>query len=86
MTTSTLDISINHHLDTQGLICPEPVMMLHKTIRKADGGDLIEIIATDPATTRDIPNFCRHLGHILVHQETLNEAPTYRYLVKKKSA
>lgn len=86
MTTSILDTTIHHHLDTQGLICPEPVMMLHKTIRKADGGDVIEILATDPATTRDIPNFCRHLGHALVHQETLNDAPTYRYLVKKKSA
>ncbi|WP_201529111.1 MULTISPECIES: sulfurtransferase TusA [Psychrobacter] len=86
MTTSTLSNTINHHLDTQGLICPEPVMMLHKTIRKADGGDIIEILATDPATTRDIPNFCRHLGHTLVQQETLNDAPTYRYLVKKKSA
>lgn len=86
MTNLTLDTLINHHLDTQGLICPEPVMMLHKTIRKAEGGDIIEIIATDPATTRDIPNFCRHLGHELLHTETLNEAPTYRYLIKKKSA
>ena len=86
MTTSTVDMTIQHYLDTQGLICPEPVMMLHKTVRHAEGGELIEILATDPATTRDIPNFCRHLGHTLVQQETLNDAPTYRYVVKKKSA
>ena len=73
MTILTTNSSINHHLDTQGLICPEPVMMLHKTIRRADGGDIIEVLATDPATTRDIPNFCRHLGHELVKQETLAE-------------
>ena len=73
MTTSTSDSTIQHHLDTQGLICPEPVMMLHRTIRNADAGEVIEILATDPATTRDIPNFCRHLGHTLVHQETLAE-------------
>ena len=73
MTTSTTKTTINHHLDTQGLICPEPVMMLHRIIRKADGGDVIEILATDPATTRDIPNFCRHLGHELLGQETLAE-------------
>ena len=73
MTTSITQTAINHHLDTQGLICPEPVMMLHRTIRQADGGDVIEILATDPATTRDIPNFCRHLGHTLVQQETLAE-------------
>lgn len=46
-------------------------MMLHRIIRKADGGDVIEILATDPATTRDIPNFCRHLGHELLSQEVL---------------
>ncbi|GAA0323862.1 sulfurtransferase TusA [Psychrobacter aestuarii] len=78
------DVSIDHHLDTQGLICPEPVMMLHKAIRKAEGGEVIEILATDPATTRDIPNFCRHLGHTLLHQETV-DTDRYRYLVKKKS-
>ena len=71
MTTPLSNTLIHYHLDTQGLICPEPVMMLHRTIRKADGGELIEILATDPASTRDIPNFCRHLGHELVHQETL---------------
>ena len=73
MTTSISDSMIQHHLDTQGLICPEPVMMLHRTIRKAEAGAVIEILATDPATTRDIPNFCRHLGHELMQQETLAE-------------
>ena len=67
------DTSIDHHLDTQGLICPEPIMMLHRMIRSANGGEVIEILATDPATTRDIPNFCRHLGHELLGQETLAE-------------
>ena len=73
MTTSISDSTIQHHLDTQGLICPEPVMLLHRIIRKAEAGAVIEILATDPATTRDIPNFCRPLGHELVQQETLAE-------------
>ena len=51
-------------------------MMLHRTIRRADGGDVIEVLATDPATTRDIPNFCRHLGHELLYQETVAENVT----------
>ena len=87
MTDAALnEIHIDHHLDTQGLICPEPVMLLHKAIRKADGGEVIEILATDPATTRDIPNFCRHLGHTLLGQDTKDANPErYRYLVQKKS-
>lgn len=48
-------------------------MMLHRVIRQADNGEVIEILATDPATTRDIPNFCRHLGHEMLSQETLAE-------------
>lgn len=72
-----------HHLDTTGLICPEPVMLLHKVIRSAKGGDEIHVLATDPATTRDFPNFCRHLGHTLSSQETLNDG-RYRYVIIKK--
>ena len=64
---------IQHRLDTKGLICPEPVMMLHKVIRKAEGGEVIEIFATDPASSRDIPNFCRHLGHELLLSETVDK-------------
>lgn len=74
MTTLITDCTAHHHLDTQGLICPEPVMMLHRVIRRADSGEVIEILATDPATTRDIPNFCRHLGHELLTQETLDDS------------
>ena len=72
-TTNTSATNIHHHLDTKGLICPEPVMMLHKVIRKADGGEVIEILATDPASTRDISNFCRHLGHELLLSETVDK-------------
>ena len=70
---SFADLPVDGTLDATGLNCPEPVMMLHRTIRNADAGEVIEILATDPATTRDIPNFCRHLGHELVKQETLAE-------------
>ncbi|WP_323841017.1 MULTISPECIES: sulfurtransferase TusA [unclassified Moraxella] len=76
---------MSHILDTKGLICPEPVMLLHKAIRQAKSGEQIEIFATDPATTRDIPNFCRHLGHILQSEEVLADG-SYRYVVIKKLA
>ncbi len=59
----------NQALDTTGLTCPEPVMLLHQAIRKAQSGEVIKVIATDPATTRDIPNFCQHLGHELLAEE-----------------
>ena len=59
----------DHILDTQGLYCPEPVMMLHGAIADITPGETIKVIATDPSTQRDIPKFCEFLGHtLLAHQ------------------
>lgn len=56
-------------LDARGLYCPEPVMMLHKAMAEAQPGDTVRVLATDPTTLRDIPQFCRHLGHELLATE-----------------
>ncbi|MTC76370.1 sulfurtransferase TusA [Providencia sp. wls1919] len=71
-------------LDTLGLRCPEPVMLVRKTVRNMADGDTLLIIADDPATTRDIPGFCRFMEHELLAIEVEN-AP-YRYLLRKKSS
>lgn len=69
-------------LDTQGLRCPEPVMMLHKAVRNAEPGSQIKVVATDPSTQRDIPKFCQFLGHILVSQSQSGEL--YEFVVQVK--
>jgi TusA-related sulfurtransferase len=43
--------SPDHTLDAQGLRCPEPVMMVRKTVRNMQTGETLLIIADDPATT-----------------------------------
>lgn len=68
-------------LDALGLRCPEPVMMVRKTVRYMQEGETLLIIADDPATTRDIPGFCRFMEHTLLAQSV--EQTPYKYLVKK---
>ena len=68
-------------LDTSGLLCPEPVMMLHKAIRSMEVGDVVELIATDPSTERDVPKFCHFLGHILRQQKS--DEIAYYYTIEK---
>lgn len=75
--------TVIHHLDARGLFCPEPVMMLHNKVRDMQVGEVLEVLATDPSTTRDIPKFCRFLGHELVLQEVLEDAREYRYQIRK---
>lgn len=77
-----MKLQIDKFLDASGLLCPEPVMMLHKTVREASIGELIEMTATDPSTVRDVPKFCHFLGHELVDQEVREK--TYVYYIRKK--
>lgn len=79
--TDTLFQQANHQLDTLGLRCPEPVMMVRLNIRKINVGETILIIADDHSTTRDIPSFCRFMEHDLIAQ-SIDEKP-YQYLIKK---
>jgi len=53
-------------LDTQGLRCPEPLMLLRNRVRDMRAGEVVHILATDPSTERDFINFCRFMGHELV--------------------
>jgi tRNA 2-thiouridine synthesizing protein A len=74
-------VNADHELDTRGLRCPEPVMMLHRQIRKMGVGEVVQVIATDPATERDIPQFCEFLPHDLVEKAVLNGE--YHFWIKK---
>ncbi|ATZ13026.1 sulfurtransferase TusA [Erwinia amylovora] len=78
---SNLFANPDQTLDTQGLRCPEPVMMVRKTVRHMQDGETLLIIADDPATTRDIPGFCRFMEHRLVAQAV--DVLPYQYLIKK---
>lgn len=83
MTNENVSTEGGYELDTRGLLCPEPVMMLHKKVREVPDGALIRVLATDPSTARDIPKFCTFLGHELVEQEQV--ADEYRYVICKNS-
>lgn len=69
-------------LDTTGLICPEPVMLLHNKIRDLKPSQLVKVIATDPSSKRDIPKFCNFLGHQLLKQQ--EDGTSFYYWIQKK--
>jgi len=57
-------------------------MLLHKAVRELDSGDIIQVTATDPSTTRDVPKFCLFLGHEMLEQR--QDDDTYIYVIRKK--
>lgn len=58
-------------------------MLLHKAVREVAVGDVIEMVATDPSTVRDVPKFCMFLGHELMSQRV--EDKKYFYCIRKNT-
>jgi|TARA_B100001564_G_C20561802_1_gene634088 tRNA 2-thiouridine synthesizing protein A len=69
-------------IDAIGLVCPEPIMLLHKAIHESDSGQIIELIATDPAAKKDVEKFCEFLDHKLVSFK--KEKDQFIFQIKKK--
>lgn len=81
MTVNTDDMQpFDASLDTTGLYCPEPIMLMHNKVRDMASGQMLKVIATDPATTRDVPKFCQFLGHELIGQVESNGQ--YLYFIR----
>jgi tRNA 2-thiouridine synthesizing protein A len=76
-----MNLQIDKTLDTSGLLCPEPVMMLHKAVKEVAVDGVIKVIATDPSTQRDIPKFCLFLGHELLDQQKTDSH--FLYYIRK---
>jgi len=59
-------IKPDRNLDCIGLYCPEPVFRTRQEIDKLDVGDVLEIIADDPASEEDIPRLVKRLEQKLL--------------------
>ena len=77
-----IDVLTARIIDARDLFCPEPVMMLHNAVRDATPGEILEVLATDPSTERDVPKFCRFLGHELLLAEKRDDVFVYQIKTK----
>ncbi|MGB0496287.1 MAG: sulfurtransferase TusA [Kangiellaceae bacterium] len=68
-------------LDAKGLRCPEPVMMIRKSIRSMEAGDVLLVLADDPSTKRDVPSFCEFMDHRLLAKDV--DSLPLKYWVQK---
>ena len=76
-----MDISIDNELDATGLRCPEPLMLVRNEMMDMESGQVLNIIATDPSTSWDLPKFCKFLDHELIDQKV--DDGIYSYWIRK---
>jgi tRNA 2-thiouridine synthesizing protein A len=73
---------ISKTLDTVGLYCPVPLFKTREGIDSLKVGEVLEVLADDPAAEEDISRLVKRTGHELVKFE--NNEGNLRFLIKKK--
>jgi len=58
-----------HRLDVTGTLCPLPILLAAREMRKLVTGDLLEIVGDDPGIREDMPIWCERAGHRLLEME-----------------
>ena len=76
-------ISISRTLDTTGLLCPELMTDVVRTVHKLKVGQVMEVFATDSATKNYIHSWCRNTGHELLNSYFNAKSYKYYYLIKR---
>lgn len=71
----------NDELDARGLLCPLPVLKARKRLSALAPGQVLRLIATDPAAVIDVPHYCAESGHIL--RGSVDEADAQVYYIEK---
>jgi tRNA 2-thiouridine synthesizing protein A len=74
-------IKPNRELDCMGLYCPEPVFRTRQELDKLEIGQVLEVVADDPAAEEDIPRLVKRLEQQLVEMRKENDR--FHFLIKK---
>jgi len=71
-------------LDCRELLCPMPVIELARHIGDVSVGDLLAVVARDPAARVDVPAWCRMRDQEWVGEDVAGDGAP-RYLVRRRS-
>ena len=69
-------------LDTKGLNCPLPVLKARRAMRELADGDMLTVLATDPASYIDFRHFCDTTGHELVEANEDAAEGVFTYVIR----
>ena len=77
-----ITLGIATTVDARGLSCPMPIVRSAQAIKPLPSGALIEVLATDPGSVKDVAAWCRSTGNQLVDQSA--EDAVFRFVIRRK--
>ncbi|HET9678777.1 MAG TPA: sulfurtransferase TusA [Buchnera sp. (in: enterobacteria)] len=69
-------------LNIIGMRCPDPILIIRKTLKKMKRKKILLVIADDISTKYEIPIFCHFMNYKLL-KKNINKIP-YTYLIQQK--
>lgn len=69
-------------LDATGLKCPMPVLRARRALKPLNSGDVLRLLADDPAAEKDVPAFCEMTGDDLEKTTRLDDG-VIEFLIRK---
>jgi tRNA 2-thiouridine synthesizing protein A len=74
-------VNPDRQIDCTGLFCPMPVVKTREAITQMGVGEVLEMLADDPAAEADMRSWSRSSGHDLL--EVGRSGVVYRFVVRK---
>ncbi|MHC0052867.1 sulfurtransferase TusA family protein [Actibacterium sp. D379-3] len=68
-------------IDATGLKCPLPVLRARKALAAMTPGQVLRLLADDPAAIVDVPHFCAEAGHEFL--DMTEDGPVCAYLIRR---
>ena len=75
-------MQVDQFVDARGLSCPMPIVRTAQAMKSLVSGAVLEVIATDAGSIKDMAAWCRTTGNALL--ESSSDGATYRFLLRRK--
>ena len=75
-------IEITQLVDARGLSCPMPIVKTAQAMKPLPSGAVVELLATDAGSIKDVAAWCRITGNELIEQTS--DGAVYRFVIRRK--
>ena len=63
-----------HRLDTRGEICPYPLVMAQREMKRLHAGEILMVVSDYPLAAENIPRWAQEAGHKVLRVEKVGDA------------
>ena len=75
-------LEITETIDARGLSCPMPIVKTAQAVKAIPSGAVVELLATDVGSIKDVAAWCRVTGNELIEQTS--DGAVYRFVIRRK--